>query len=141
MNETRFHELERLYERASKPRWPWWWYGVGIVLCVLALILVLCSGPGKARAEDAAPAPAAASAEVCAAMRSEVSLLSGVSMQLGYMRMQIALRLKTMPEPLILETVDTSNIPAVKSRAWAAWGRQITAHMNAILLAFGCATD
>ena len=139
MNETRFHELERLYERASKPRWPWWWYGVGIVLCVLALILVLCSGPGKTRAEEAAPA--AASAEVCAAMRSEVSLLSGVSMQLGYMRMQIALRLKTMPEPLILETVDTSNIPAVKSRAWAAWGRQITAHMNAILLAFGCATD
>src|SRR3990167_9538686 len=50
MNETRFRDLERLYERAGKPRWPWWWYGVGVVLCVLALILILCSGPGKARA-------------------------------------------------------------------------------------------
>ena len=138
MNETRFRDLERLYERAGKPRWPWWWYVGLFLVCIAALILILCSGPGKARAEEQAPAPAGASVEVCAAMRAEVLKLLSVSMQLGYARMQAALSERGMPPMEIRATVDASNEASAKFSAWALWGAPITAHAHAILLAFGC---
>jgi hypothetical protein len=137
MIESNFRDLERLYERAGKPRWPWWWYGGLFLICLAALILILCSGPGKARAEDPA-APAAASAEVCSAMRAEVLQLLSVSMQLGYARMQEALNERGMLPAEIHATVDASNKAAAKNGAWALWGAQIAAHAQAILLAFGC---
>ena len=137
MNETRFRDLERLYERAGKPRWPWWWYGVGVVLCVLALILILCSGPGKARAEDAVP-PAAASAEVCEAMQAELGRMVDAAIQLASRRMQLALRSAGLSVADINMVVGAANEQGIKASAWFLWGPRIVGHQEAILLAFGC---
>jgi len=142
MNETRFRDLERLYERAGKPRWPWWWYGVGVVLCVLALILILCSGPGKARAEDRVDpfdSVSIANAEVCAAMRAELWQLVDAAVQLGSGQMQLALRRAGMPMTDIKAVVDKANEPGAKAQAWFLWGPRFVPHQEAILLAFGCA--
>jgi len=140
MNETRFRDLERLYERAGKPRWPWWWYGVGIVLCVLALILVLCSGPGKARAEDAAPAPAAASAEVCAAIETHLQAIVTLSVLGAFARVTVGLQL------VGIDPADPNILAAINSDGAKAAGQQfalakVKRNAQAILLAFGCATD
>src|SRR3990167_4674500 len=138
MNETRFRDLERLYERAGKPRWPWWWYGVGIVLCVLALILVLCSGPSKARAEEAAPP--AASAEVCAAIETHLQAIATLSVLGAFARVTVGLQL------VGIDPADPNILAAINSDGAKAAGQQfalakVKRNAQAILLAFGCATD
>jgi len=111
---------------------PWWLAG-----CV----------PGKAALQEQTAAAGAGfvgarpSAAECRAMWDALSDVTGSGMQLGYMRMQIALEMKGMSREEIELAVALSNGVPSRARAWQEWGPKIVDGAQRAMRAFGCDMD